>query len=381
MMNCMAYCGGGSGTVIPGEAVTPLEGIRRRAQMEGITIVPPANLFSVEAAVNAAVQADVVVVVGATSATEFVDRDVFHPGLALAGDVDTMIKTLVGYKKPVIVLMQTPGPVMMPWVDEVQAVANLFLGGEETGTAWGSLLFGDYSPEGRLPLQFPKTLQDTIKHEQSRHFEYTEGMFTSYRNPDLNVAFPFGHGLSYTTFEYGVPSIVKEPCSAKICVSMEVKNTGGRAGREVAQAYMEFEKADAETPRKIMRGFRKTKVLQPGESEVALFSFTARDLSTFSVEHQDWMVQELAKVHFGASSVDIRHVLPLYEPPPAPKQPPPVASAQKAAPPPAKEEAAAAPAEASEAPNPAKTAADGAAEKAPKKQRRKSERKGAAAEL
>mmetsp|Transcript_118176 Transcript_118176/g.346170 ORF Transcript_118176/g.346170 Transcript_118176/m.346170 type:complete len:941 (-) Transcript_118176:126-2948(-) len=323
MGRCMNYCGGGSGTVIPGEAVTPLMGITRRAQLEGIQIIPAADPFSITAAVNAAVMADIVVVVGATSATEFIDRDSFSPTLSMSQDVDNMISTVAQYK-PTIVLMQTPGPVMMPWLDKVQAVANLFLAGEETGTAWGALLFGDMSPEGKLPVQFPRELKDTIKNDPSRHFEYTEGLFTSYRNPDVEYAFPFGHGLSYTTFELGVPSIVKDDCSAKVCASLTVTNTGERPGREVVQAYMEFEAA-VDTPKRIMRGFYKTKVLKPGESEVARFAFTARDLSIFNIVIDDWEVQELAKVHFGASSADIRHVLPLYEPPPPPPQPAPPA--------------------------------------------------------
>jgi len=325
---CMHYFGGGSGSVMPGSSVTPLQAIAERAQREGMMLVPCANMTSVTAAVNAAIVADVVVVVGATSATEFVDRDVFDPNLAMWGGVDAIISAVATYK-PTVVLMQTPGAVMMPWLDKAKAVANLFLAGEETGTGWASLLFGDASPEGKLPIQFPKALQDTIRNRYEKHFEYSEGLFTSYRDPHAEFAFPFGHGLSYTTFEFGTPQMLKAGCSARICVSLKVTNTGDRRGAEVAQAYLEFESA-AETPRRILRGFHKTQALEPGMSEEALFNFTMRDLSVYSAVTGGWVLQERAKAHFGASSADIRHVLPLYEthlhPAPAPAAPEPAAA-------------------------------------------------------
>lgn len=311
MGRCMNYFGGGSGAVIPGNAVTPFEGIRERAQKEGISVSGVSDPRSAPEAVNAAQNADLVVVVGATIATEFVDRDVISPSLSLSDDVDSWI-SVVAATKPTVVLMQTPGAVIMPWLDRVNAVANLFLAGEQTGTAWASLLFGDASPEGKLPLQFPKTVRDTIPNDPLKMFEYTEGLFTSYRNPQVQVAFPFGHGLSFTTFTYGEPSIVKNGCLAEICVGMAVTNSGMRSGREVAQAYMEFEAAE-ETPRRILRGFVKTRLLQPGDTEKLLFKFTARDLSIYSVALQGWEVQTKAKVHFGASSADIRHELLLFD--------------------------------------------------------------------
>jgi len=316
MGKCMNYFGGGSGSVIPGSAVTPLQGITERARTEGISIVPCSDFKSVTASVNAAVMADVVVVVGAISATEFVDRDVFHKELMMADDVDSIISTVSAYK-PTIVLMQTPGAVIMPWLDKVKAVANLFLAGEATGVAWASLLFGDVSPEGKLTVQFPKSLKDTIRNTYDRHFEYREGLFTSYRNPFMEYAFPFGHGLSFTNFNYDTPQIVKATCAVEVCASLTITNVGSRPGAEVAQAYLEFETA-ANTPKRILRGFYKTRVLKPGESQPAFFNFTARDLSVYSVETARWEVQSLAKAHIGASSADIRHVLPLYEPPSLP---------------------------------------------------------------
>jgi len=250
--------------------------------------------------------------VGATSATEFVDRDVFDQNLAMGGGADALIFTVATYK-PTVVLMQTPGAVMMPWLDKVQAVANMFLGGEETGTGWASLLFGDSSPEGKLPIQFPKTLKDTIRNTYDRHFDYSEGLFTSYRDPKAEFAFPFGHGLSFTTFDFGTPQLSAQGCLAEVCARLRVTNTGERQGAEVVQAYLEFESA-ADTPRRILRGFYKTRVLSSGESEEAVFNFTARDLSLFSVARGGWEVQELAIAHFGASSVDIRQSLRLLGP-------------------------------------------------------------------
>merc|ERR1719282_922455 len=194
----------------------------------------------------------------------------------------------------------------MPWLDSVPAVANVFQPGEGIGSAWAAMLFGDISPEGKLPITFPATISDIIPPDPRESFAYHEGLFTSYRNPDVKVAFPFGHGLSYTVFNFGMPQLVRKgECLGRACVRLAVSNVGNRSGTEVVQAYLEFETI-VDMPKRILRGFHKTRVLQPGESENVLFTFTSRDLSTYSVTDGGWLVQDRVRAYFGSSSLDIR---------------------------------------------------------------------------
>jgi len=303
------YAGGGSGNVGMGSWVSPLDGIMRKATKEGMLVVASPN-SSIAAALEAADIAQVVIAVVGTSATEFVDR----PHLHVHDEGDALIAA-VAKRRPTIVLMQTPGAVVMPWLEEVSAVANIFLAGEATGSAWADVLFGDISPAGKLPIMFPATESDTIA-PTPRNVNYSEGLFTSYRNPRLKAAFPFGHGLSYTEFEYGEPRAIRGPgpdCPApsRCCVTLTVRNIGERRGAEVAQAYVEFPSAGPDTPRRMLRGFHKTKVLEPKASEEVTFNFTMRDLSIYSVYTAGWVLQDPARVHVGASSADIRRELPL----------------------------------------------------------------------
>merc|ERR1719183_3226396 len=119
--------------------------------------------------------------------------------------METFVPKVAEASKTTIVLTEIPGQTLMAWRDAVDAIATNFLAGEETGKAWAAIVFGDSSPSGKLPIIIPASEADTIKPGHG-DIPYSEGMRTSYRNPDLNVAFPFGHGLSYTTFEFGSPS-------------------------------------------------------------------------------------------------------------------------------------------------------------------------------
>ncbi|CAE8638517.1 unnamed protein product, partial [Polarella glacialis] len=136
---------------------------------------------------------------------------------------------------------------------------------------------------------------------------YSEGLFTSYRAEDAAAksAFPFGHGLSYTTFTYDQPKQLTEgECQAFVCVTATVSNSGrsGASGSEVAQAYVEFPPS-AEEPKLVLRGFHKTAVLAPGAEEVAMFNFTRRDLSIY--RGGGWQLQHDIKLHIGSSSAPL----------------------------------------------------------------------------
>jgi len=245
----------------------------------------------------------------ASTATESADR----LNLALDDGADELI-TKVAKKKPTIVLLEVPGTVLTPWRDDTEAIACLFLGGERTGSAWASVLFGDVAPTGKLPITLPASVVGTMRPEHGK-VPYSEGLLTSYRSPSLRAAFPFGHGLSYTRFEYTEPGLVGNNCDADTCVSVLVRNAGGRRGSEVAQAYLGFSSVPG-TPKLVLRGFKRTSWLKPGDMEEVIFSFSQKDLSTYDEKHHRWVRQPSShiSVHIGASSGDIRHVLPLIRP-------------------------------------------------------------------
>merc|ERR1740121_257654 len=234
--------------------------------------------------------------------------------LNLDGGADALIEAVAKVSKNTIVLMQIPGVVVMPWRGSVSAILAMFLGGQETGNAWAAVLFGDHAPTGRLPVMMPATEQDTIQPESEDHVPYSEGLATSYRNKHFKAAFPFGHGLTYTTFEFSSPS--KFPCDydQKQCINITVRNTGLRPGRAVAQLYLEFPPA-AGQPGPVLKGFQKTPQLLPQESMVVTFGLTDRDLSYYSAHHANpgWVQARRATAHIGASSADLSQVVYLSE--------------------------------------------------------------------
>lgn len=250
--------------------------------------------------------ADVVIVVGASTATESADRH----NLFLDDGAGKLIGEM-SRKKPTIALLEVPGAVLTTWRDKTAAIACLFHGGERTGHAWASVLFGDIVPSGKLPIAFPASLDRAIRPERGA-VRYGEGLFTSYRSQRLHAAFPFGHGLSYTKFEYAQPRLIGSKCRTEACVKVWIKNVGGKRGSEVAQAYLGFEGVPG-YPKLVLKGFEKTAELVPGASEEVIFHFTKRDLSTYNEHHHKWErhPDSKIKVHIGASSADIRHILPL----------------------------------------------------------------------
>jgi len=205
-----------------------------------------------------------------------------------------------------VVLMQTPGAVLTPWRREVQAIANMFLGGEETAHAWNIILWGDDSPSGKLPISFPETEDDTIQPGEENELSYTEGTLTSYRSHVIEAAYPFGHGLSYAIFDYESATQTENCSESAACIDVTVRNVHRKhKGKEVVQAYVEFAHSTGE-PQKQLRGFIKTHSLEPGESQTVNLAFTKRDLSFYN---GGWVGMDTVTVHIGSSSVDIRFSL------------------------------------------------------------------------
>jgi hypothetical protein len=198
----------------------------------------------------------------------------------------------------------------------------MFLGGQETGAAWASILFGDRSPTGRLPLMIPATEDDQIPPGTGDDVEYSEGTETSYRNHNFKAAFPFGHGLTFTTFEYANPvavpcggqtaaAAVRGPTSEKqaghavACIQVRVRNAGRSPGQDVVQLYLDFP-PEAGHPGPLLKGFQKTGVIAPGDAVEVVLRLTRRDLSYYDADAKGWKEAPFLKAHVGASSADLR---------------------------------------------------------------------------
>jgi beta-glucosidase len=291
------YSGGGSGHMTPSSSqlVKTMDGLKARASKAGISVVESASNDQ-GAARNAANQADVVVVVVGASSTESADRG----SLDVDNDGNGLINACTGTGKPVVVLMQIPGVVLTPWRDSVSAAAAMFLGGQGTGDAWAQVLFGDVAPSGRLPVQFPASESDTINVVGGGDASYSEGMKTSYRNKDIVPAFAFGHGLTYTTFQYG--DAVTSACGDNLCLTMPVTNKGLVAASDVPQLYLEFP-AKAQHPAPLLKGFVKTEKISPGKTAQAVFELTDRDLSYW--DNGEWKKPATVNAHIGVSSAEI----------------------------------------------------------------------------
>ena len=299
------YSGGGSGHIAASrsQVITPLDGISARAKAAGLQVVN-ASSDDIGVARGAAARVDVaIVVVGATSG-EAEDRK----DLKLENGGDALVQAVAQVARRVIVLCQVPGAVLTPWRGQVDALLMMFLGGQGTGAAWADVLFGDVTPSGKLPISLPASEDETIAPSSSNTVKYSEGMYTSYRNPAIFPAFAFGFGLSYTEFDYGQPSaqpsfckVGSEPAPAA-CVSLVVSNAGNASGAEIAQIYLTFPEAAKHPPGSLLKAFQKTRVLKPGESQRLAFRFTRRDLSYYSVEAGAWVLAGAMQAHIRTSS-------------------------------------------------------------------------------
>jgi beta-glucosidase len=298
--------GGGSGHVNTPYIITPLHGIQMRAG-SGVD-VSYANSGSISNAVNIAKNANVAIVFVACDSSEGSDR----PNLSLPGNQDALVEAVAQAQPNTIVVIHSPGAVLMPWANKISSIVAAFLPGQEDGNAIASILFGDVNPSARLPVTFPMT-QDQIPVNTPIQYpgingqtEYSEKLLVGYRWYDAkNVAplFPFGHGLSYTTFEYSNLTVTGSGRQGSI--RFNVRNSGKVAGSEVPQLYLGYPLSAGEPP-KVLRGFQKI-TLTPGQSQSVSFTLGTRDVSIWDVVKHDWAsVSGTFDVLVGASSRDIR---------------------------------------------------------------------------
>ena len=228
---------------------------------------------------------------------------------------DRLIEEVAKVQKNTVVVLHNGSPVEMPWISQVQAVLEAYLSGQAVGEAVVDILFGDVNPSGKLGETFPLKLEDNPSFlyflgEKDR-VEYREGVFVGYRYYDkkkMDVLFPFGHGLSYTAFEYGPVKVSSKSISDKetVSVSVDVTNAGSVYGKEVVQLYMAPPKGEIIRPVKELKGFEKIG-LKPGEKKTVSFTLDKRSFAYFSEEINDWCVESgTYRIMAGSSSRDIR---------------------------------------------------------------------------
>ena len=264
----------------------------------------------IQAAVMAARSADVAVVVVSTTSSEGSDRK----DLSL-GKWDALVAAVATAQPRTVVVVRAPGAVTMPWKNQTSAIVLQFMPGMEGGNALADILFGLVNPSGRLPLTFPNNLQETWLQSPGQYpgvnlqTNYSEKLLVGYRwydaSPSLTPLFPFGHGLSYTSFSYSNLSITGSIGTSSILITATVTNTGKVTGADVPQLYIAYPSQAGEPP-KVLRGFQKV-TLPPGSSFVVGFSLVKHDVSIWDVDSHGWeIVRGRFGVHVGASSKDIR---------------------------------------------------------------------------
>ena len=261
-------------------------------------------------AIQKAKEADVVVIfAGLPDVFESEGYDRKH--MRMPQCQNRVIRGITAVQPNTVVVLHNGSPVSMPWADDVNAILEAYLGGEASGEAVVDLLFGVANPSGKLAETFPNTLKDTPCYNNfpgnRLTVEYREGLFVGYRYYEkvgAEVLFPFGHGLSYTTFTYDSIKVISDNKKAK--VKFKIKNAGNVAGSEIAQVYVS--KLDSKVYRAVkeLKGFEKVS-LKPGEEKEIEIELDERAFSYYSPAAGKWLTEPGKYViHVGASSADIR---------------------------------------------------------------------------
>lgn len=210
-----------------------------------------------------------------------------------------LIEAIAEVQSNIVVVLSNGAPIEMPWIGKVKGILEGYLGGQALGGAIADILFGDANPSGKLAETFPKVLSDNPSYlnfpGEGDKVEYKEGVFVGYRYYDaknIEPLFPFGFGLSYTNFEYSNLSINKKEITDTdtVSISMNVKNTGSRAGKEIVQLYIKDVESSMTRPEKELKGFEKVE-LQPGEEKTVSFTLNKRSFAYYNVELKDWHVE------------------------------------------------------------------------------------------
>lgn len=281
--------GGGSAAVNSSGTVTPLTGITNRAGSTAKVTYNDGS--SASSAAAAAAAADVAVVFAGTSEGEGSDLS----GISLSSADDNLISQVAAANPHTVVVLDTGSAVTMPWLPSVAGVLEAWYPGQEDGNAIAALLFGDVDPSGHLPVTFPASLSQVPASTTAQWpgtngtVQYSEGLDVGYRHYDaqgLTPLFPFGYGLSYTSFAFSGLTVSALPRGGAATVSATVTNTGTRSGADVAQLYVTAPASAGEPPRRL-QGFQRVE-LAAGASARVSFPLTEADLHHWNASSSGW---------------------------------------------------------------------------------------------
>ena len=275
-------------------------------------------------AVEAAKDADYVIFVGGLNKSAHQDNEsTDRLQITLPYGQEKVIEALAEVAKNLVVVNISGSAVAMPWADKVGAIVQGWYGGTETGNALADVLTGKVNPSGRLPFSVPFCYEDGpikterqypgIKEPGDQYWQthYDEGVYVGYRwydTKEIPVQFPFGHGLSYTTFEYSNAKAAKPSMTASgtLKVSVDVENTGDYDGAEIVQLYIADPESSIDRPAKELKGFEKV-YLKTGEKKTVTFEIDAEDLSYFDADKHEWVAEPGEfQALFARSAGDVR---------------------------------------------------------------------------
>ena len=312
------YQGGGSSHINASEITSALQAVRSVAKVEyakGYSIdTDQVNPELQAEAVALAKKADVAVLfVGLTDAYESEGYDRSH--MRMPENQNALIDAVCAVNDRVVVVLHNGSPVEMPWADKVGGILEMYLGGQAVGGATVDLLFGAVSPSGKLAETFPMHREDNPSYlnfpGNGDQVEYREGIYVGYRWYDtrkMPVRWAFGHGLSYTQFEYSNLRVNKEKIAQGegVRVAIDVKNVGHMGAKEVVQLYVHSAHNGAARPEQELKGFEKV-YIAPGKTETVEFELNPRAFAYYESAIRGWYVESGAyEIRIGASSRDIR---------------------------------------------------------------------------
>ena len=314
------YQGGGSSHINSYKVSSALEAVKDVAEItyiEGFSNTE--DVYQDELArqaVSAAAEADkVVIFAGLPESFESEGYDRAH--MQLPACQNLLIREILKVQPNVIIVLHNGAPVEMPWKDQVPAILEAYLGGQAVGEAEINILYGKVNPSGKLAETLPLKLYDNpsyLNFGDGEHVNYAEGIFVGYRYYDakeMDVAFPFGHGLSYTSFSYDHLKVDDSDFASDgiMQVTVDVTNTGDRFGKEIVQLYIQDCTKACRRPLKELKEFEKVS-LEPGETKTVTFNLDRRSFSWYCTDLHDWYAADgTYQIMVGASSRDIRQTI------------------------------------------------------------------------
>ncbi|MDB6019210.1 MAG: glycosyl hydrolase [Pedosphaera sp.] len=313
--------GGGSSEIKPFYEISPLQGILSRVghqvnvtYSEGYQKDADSELAA--RAISAAKASDVVIYIGGLN-HDYDNEGQDRKDLKLPAGQDELIQKIVAANPKTVVVMEGTVVDMSVWVDRVPALLEAWYPGMEGGNALAGVLFGEVNPSGKLPCTFPKRLLDSPAHALGAYpgtngtMIYKEGLLVGYRwfdSKQIEPQFPFGFGLSYTTFEYSNLKLVNEqgPNGLLVTAQFDVANKGDRMGAEVAQLYIHQKAPSCFRPEKELKGFKKL-LLKPKEKQTITIPLSRSAFAFYDAEKQGWVAEkDEFEISIGSSSRDIR---------------------------------------------------------------------------